>query len=273
MKTCREGNGDYSLTAYALQLPGETTLSLDMPVILVDSLTAARKHVKKSLAKLLHDEFTAVYDSLSSSLPYKFSPEEVGRRRLRNTCLDYLTSPRTPASGAISEKQFNTADCMTDSIAALGSLVSQPPGTPAREKALADFYNNAGGDALVLNKWFAIQAFSDHADVLQSVKRLKSHKDFLISNPNRARSLISSFAANMEAFHSKNGAGYEFIADCILELDKLNPQVASRLSGSFSSWRRFDEQRQTLMKRQLERILAADGLSKDTFEVVSRSLK
>jgi aminopeptidase N len=244
-----------------------------MPVILVDSLLAARKHVKKSLAKILYNDFVALHESLSSNLPYKFSPDEVGRRRLRNTCLDYIVSLETPETAALSEKQFNTANCMTDSLAALGALMSQPLGTPSREKALTQFYNNAAGDALVLNKWFGIQAFADNPNVLESVKSLKAHKDFIISNPNRARSLISSFAGNMGAFHAKDGKGYEFIADCVLELDKLNPQVASRLSGSFSSWRKFDEQRQSLMKAQLERILSINGLSKDTFEVVSRSLK
>lgn len=273
LKTCQSGQGDYSLVAYALQLPGETTLSLEMPVILVDSLLVARKHVKKSLAKILYNDLFALHESLSSDSPYKFSPDEVGRRRLRNTCLDYIVSLETPETATLSEKQFNTANCMTDSLAALGALVSQPLGTPSREKALTQFYNNAAGDALVLNKWFGIQAFADNPNVLESVKNLKLHKDFIISNPNRARSLISSFAANMGAFHAKDGKGYEFIADCVLELDKLNPQVASRLSGSFSSWRKFDEQRQLLMKAQLERILGTNGLSKDTFEVVSRSLK
>ena len=114
---------------------------------------------------------------------------------------------------------------------------------------------------------------ADIPNALETVKALKKHKDFIISNPNRARSLISSFAANMAHFHNSDGSGYEFIADCVLELDALNPQVASRLVGSFSSWRRYDEGRQALMKAQLEKISQREGLSKDTFEVVSRSLK
>ena len=114
---------------------------------------------------------------------------------------------------------------------------------------------------------------ADIPDALKTVKELKKHKDFIISNPNRARSLISSFAANMGHFHKSDGSGYEFIADCVLELDALNPQVASRLVGTFSSWRRYDEGRQALMKSQLEKISQKEGLSKDTFEVVSRSLK
>ena len=114
---------------------------------------------------------------------------------------------------------------------------------------------------------------ADIPNALETVKALKKHKDFTISNPNRARSLISSFAANMAHFHKSDGTGYEFIADCVLELDALNPQVASRLVGTFSSWRRYDEGRQALMKAQLEKISQKEGLSKDTFEVVSRSLK
>lgn len=162
---------------------------------------------------------------------------------------------------------------MSDSLSALGCLSNLPVDFPLRKKALASFYDAAAGDALVLNKWFAIQASADQPGTLDTVKALKSHKDFLINNPNRARSLISVFAGNMGHFHARDGKGYAFIADCVLELDKLNPQVASRLVGSFSSWKRFDETRQGLMKDQLLRIHATEGLSKDTFEVVSRSLK
>jgi aminopeptidase N len=169
--------------------------------------------------------------------------------------------------------QFKSANCMSDSISALSCLTTLPIDAPDRKEALSAFYTAANGDALVLNKWFAIQGMADIPNALEGVKALKSHKNFIISNPNRARSLISSFAANMGHFHAKDGKGYEFIADCVLELDALNPQVASRLVGSFSSWRRFDKDRQELMKTQLERISATDKVSKDTYEVVTRSLK
>jgi aminopeptidase N len=160
---------------------------------------------------------------------------------------------------------------MTDKISALGCLISFE--SQETVDATAKFYTDANSDALVLNKWFAIQAMADNKDILSKVKQLKAHPDFILTNPNRARSLISTFAGNMPHFHNKNGSGYQFIADCIIEIDRLNPQVAARLASSFSQWKRYDEQRQELMKAELTRIKNTVNLSKDTFEVVTRCLK
>ena len=159
---------------------------------------------------------------------------------------------------------------MTDRISALACLASLTG--KEREDALTHFHAFAEGDALVLNKWFSIQASADLPDLLEKVKALKKHPDFTISNPNRARSLLSVFAGNNVHFHAANGKGYEFIADNIIELDSLNPQVSARMASVFSQWKRFDKERRTLMKAQLERIQNKEGLSKDTFEVVSRCL-
>lgn len=119
---------------------------------------------------------------------------------------------------------------------------------------------------------FSIQASADMQNLVEHVQQLKGHKDFILSNPNRARSLISAFANNLVHFHAKDGRGYKFVGDAILDLDKLNPQVAARMSSSFSQWKRYDVDRQTLMKEQLERIKSCVGVSKDTFEVASRCL-
>ena len=217
----------------------------------------------------------ATYESTETSSPsdvYVFSAAEVGRRRLRNTVLDYLSAGSDQVDAIRRAKiQFDTASCMNEKIAALGCLVSKM--CAEREESLNSFHIEAMGDALVLNKWFAIQAMADLPNLLEVVENLKNHSDFLISNPNRARSLISTFAGNMAHFHASNGKGYVFIADCILQLDKLNPQVASRLATSFSSWKRYDKSRQDLMKIQLERIQSTEGLSKDTYEIITRTLK
>ncbi len=267
---------DMSLVAYALQLPDEITLSQEMDVIDVDKLHAARDHVKHQLIKHLHSEFLALYQAATASKnEYVFSPAEVGRRRLRNTCLDYLTSSDDSSvidmGIKLAKEQFDSANCMTDKISALGCLISFE--SKETVEATTKFYNDANGDALVLNKWFAIQAMADNPDILNKVKQLKSHPDFVVTNPNRARSLISTFAGNMPHFHNKNGSGYQFIADCIIEIDRLNPQVAARLASSFSQWKRYDEQRQEQMKAELVRIKNTVNLSKDTFEVVTRCLK
>lgn len=252
------------------------TLSQEMEVINPTTLHAARIHVKRQLATALQTEFESLYDTTSvtaSGADYVFSPSEVGRRRLHNTCLDFLTNLDGNDSIQRAKRQFDSAaDCMTDKLAAIASLVSKKDSSE-REETLATFHREAAGDALVLNKWFSIQAMADLPDLLDRVKALKSRPDFIVSNPNRARSLISVFAGNMVHFHAEDGKGYEFIADCIIELDALNPQVAARLSSAFSQWRRFNSHRQELMKAQLERIKVTSGLSKDTFEVASRCLK
>lgn len=272
LTTCTSSGSDDSLIAYALQLPDLITLSQSMDVIDFDRLNAAREYVKNALVTVLEGEFTTVYKhTLAKSSEYKFTPEEVGRRRLHNTCLDYLTSAGSAAAVALAKEQFDTANCMSDKLSAISCLVSID--CPEREVALTKFHADAAGDALVTNKWFAIQAMADVPDILQRVRALKSHKDFVISNPNRARSLISTFAANMPHFHASDGEGYKFIADCVIELDALNPQVASRLTSSFSQWRKFDANRQASMKGELERIKNSPNLSKDTFEVVTRCLK
>jgi aminopeptidase N len=197
--------------------------------------------------------------------------QEVGRRRLHNTCLDYLSSDAHDAQAASRAMlQYRQANCMTDKLGALATLCSKR--CAEREEALQLFHADAAGDALVLNKWFSIQASADMEGLLDHVIALKSHQDFILSNPNRARSLISAFAGNLVHFHAIDGRGYKFLGDAILDLDKLNPQVAARMSSAFSSWRRYDEKRQGLMREQLERVKGSEGLSKDTFEVVSRSL-
>ena len=258
--------------AYALQLPADASLMQAVDVVHVEKLVAARRRVKRALAQQLMAEFEAVYALTSSAeTEYKFTPAEVARRRLRNTCLDFLTSLGTESALQRASAQYTTATCMTERIAALGCLSSHPGAL--RDAAVAHFHKFAEGDSLVLNKWFAVQAGADLPDLLTRVKELQQHPDFLISNPNRARSLLSTFAANLPHFHAADGSGYVFTADNIIVIDSLNPQVAARMALAFSQWTRFDDARQALMRAQLERIRATTGLSKDTLEVVSRCLK
>ncbi|KAG5189695.1 aminopeptidase [Tribonema minus] len=268
--TLLQDTGDKSLQAYALSLPSSSTLAEEMDVIDPDALGAAAKHVRTSIATALMPELKAKYESLAPSGPYQKTGEEVGRRRLRNTILDYIHSLKDDAAADLCFKQYESADCMTDKVAALSCLADIPG--PKREAALESFYQFAKSDALVLNKWFSLQASSDLPDVLDRVKALVSHPDFTLKNPNRLRSLVSVFAANMTKFHAKSGAAYAFLGDMCLQVDQINAQVASRLVGSLSQWRRFDAERQALMKEQLLRIRDAEGISKDTYEVAARCL-
>jgi len=262
---------DASLLSLSLQLPDLATLATLTETIDVDKLVAARKRVKKALAKALKAEFSQVYAEASAAGPYKFDSVETGRRRLRNVCLDYLSSEGSAESAKRSKAQFDDANCMTDNLAALAMLSSQD--CPERDQALDSFHRNAAGDALVINKWFGIQAMADTPDIMDRVQALKKHPEFVVSNPNRFRSLVANFGANMPAFHQASGAGYKFMSDSIIEIDALNPQVAARMAQVFSQWKKFDEKRRALMKEELERILAVGTLSKDTKEVVARCLK
>jgi aminopeptidase N len=191
-------------------------------------------------------------------------------RRLRTVALGYIDASGAPDAPEIALRQFGDADNMTDRQGALGVLANGD--SPQREQALNDFYQRYRHDALVLDKWFSTQAYSIREDTAAAVEALASHPDFTLSNPNRIRSLVGAFAANQRAFHEKSGRGYRFVADKIIEVDRLNPQTAARLVPPLGRWRRFDEARGALMQAELQRILATPGLSKDVFEQVSKSL-
>jgi len=264
---------DPSLIAYALQLPDLTTLLTQQKQFDIEGLYRARKHIKRTLSTLLYAELEDIYTHTASADDYRFDPSEVGRRRLHNTCLDYLSVDGLhPSAVPRAKYQFDSSTCMTDKLAALSCLASVD--CSECDHAIEAFYRDAGSNALVLNKWFMIQATADTDKVLARVKDLRMHHPaFILSNPNRARSLISAFASNLPHFHRIDGSGYRFLADCILDLDRLNPQVAARMVSSFAQWRSFDALRGELMRAELQRIEAERGLSPDTFEVVHRCLK
>jgi aminopeptidase N len=168
-------------------------------------------------------------------------------------------------------EQFEGADNMTDRMAALTCLANGS--MPQRELALGAFYHGYQDDPLVVDKWFTVQAASSRADTLAQVQLLLEHPAFTLRNPNRVRSLIGAFAhGNPARFHDANGRGYRFLAERVIELDPLNPQVAARLVAALSRWRRFDENRQQLMRGELERIREQPGLSRDVGEIVGKSL-
>jgi aminopeptidase N len=170
----------------------------------------------------------------------------------------------------LAKAQFDRADNMTDRQGALGVLVSTHE--PQRGEALDAFYQRFHDDPLVLDKWFALQAAAQREETVDEVLRLAQHPDFVITNPNRLRSLASVFGANHWAFHSADGRGYAYLADMIIAADKLNPQVAARMVPPFGRWRRFEPKRAALMRQALERIAATPGLSKDVYEQVTKSL-
>jgi aminopeptidase N len=262
---------DGSIKSLMLALPTERVLAQRMDVVDPDALFAAREFVKRELARELRDELEAIYQQHLPSGPYSIDKASIDRRRMQNAALAYLTTQDDPALVELAKDQFDQADNMTDGEAALACLVARD--VPQRQAALDAFYARWRRDPLVLDKWFALQASCRLPGAPARVRALAGHADFNLTNPNRARALVATFAgANPTGFHDASGDGYAFVAEQVLALDPRNPQVASRLVGAFNPWRRYDGQRQALARGQLERIRSTDGLSRNVFEIVERAL-
>jgi len=283
-RTLNSEDMDSSIKAYALTLPSESTLAEEIPDGKVDpvALRKARGAVRVSIARKFEKELLEMYKKLSAEMAadtdFKVDAISVGRRRLRNAILGYLTcikesGDEQKTAAELATAHYDSATGMTDKMAALNALASMDgEGASARDAALQRFYEEANGDALVLNKWFSVQALANLPDVLDRVKALTKHPDFTLSNPNRCRSLISVFTMNAAHFHAEDGEGYKFIGEMLAELDKLNPQISSRMGSSLIQWRRYGEKRAEMMKGELKK-LSELKLSDDLFEIVQRGLK
>jgi aminopeptidase N len=223
------------------------------------------------LASDLKEIFLTVYRGNTDTGPYRIDQESIGRRSLKNTCLAYLSELEDKDVRGLCVNQYRTGGNMTDVLAALANLANAE--CPERVEALASFYEKWKDDPLVMDKWLSIQATSRLPNTLEEVKKLTNHPVFNIKNPNKVRALIGAFAqANPVRFHDPGGEGYSFLADHVLTLDPMNPQIAARLVTAFTLWKRYDEKRKALMKAQLERIIQTPELSKDVYEVVLKSL-
>ena len=252
-------------------LPGEAYLADQQEIVDPDALHAARQAARIAIGQALHEDLRATYERLADPGPYRIDGAAIGQRALRNTCLAYLVAAGDTDSVRLAKAQVDQGANMTDVLAALAVLAGVA--CPEREAALAAFHARWRDDALVLDKWFAIQAMSALPDTGAAVRALAAHPDFDLRNPNRVRALVGSFAAaNQVRFHAASGDGYRFLAETILALDPLNPQVAARLVSPLGQWRRMDAARQGAMRAALQRILDAAGLSRNTREMAGRSL-
>ncbi|KAJ1269687.1 hypothetical protein BS78_07G230300 [Paspalum vaginatum] len=261
---------DKEFIAKAITLPGQGEIMDMMEVADPDAVHAVRNFIKKELALQLKEDLLAAVISNRSSEAYMFDHGSMARRALKNTCLAYLASLNEPDVTELALHEYNSATNMTEQFAALAAL-SQNPGQ-ARDDALLDFYNKWQDEYLVVSKWFALQATSDIPGNVANVEKLLSHPAFDLRNPNKVYSLIGGFCGSAVNFHAKDGSGYKFLGEIVLQLDKINPQVASRMVSAFSRWRRYDETRQALAKAQLEMIVSANGLSENVYEIASKSL-
>ena len=270
---------DPALLAQVLTLPGEIWLAEQMTVVDVEGIHAARRFVQRTLAERLRDSWLTVYHTLQNPLPTASAHAgsgdldalAIGQRALKNVCLDYLMKIDEPAWRALALKQFHTASNMTDQLGALAPLTNCEGSE--REEALAAFYSRWRREALVVDKWLALQATSYRPGALEVVRQLMTHEAFNLRNPNKVRALIGAFChTNPIHFHAADYSGYTFLADQALALNAFNPQIAARLIAAFTRWRQYDPARQQGMRRQLERILSAPGLSPDVYEIAAKSL-
>jgi aminopeptidase N len=263
----QDAKTDPAFAAEALLLPGESLLADQMDVVDPDAIHAVRDATRAALGTALRTEFNAAYEAFGKVAPHDLSGHAIGSRALKNACLGYLTAA---GDSTLAAAQFASGANMTDSLSALVNL-AETIGA-ARDDAFTAYYEQWKANPLVLDKWFAVQARAGAADTLARVQGLTKHKDFDLKNPNRLRALIGAFTGNAPVFHDKSGAGYALLADTIITVDALNPQIAARLCTALGAWRRYDEARQALMKATLERILAVDSLSHNSYEMASKSL-
>ncbi len=266
-----DADRDPAFAAEGLTLPSEAFLADQLAIVDVEAIHTSRQGAHAALGEALAAEFAAAYRDLADAGPYSIDGTSIGRRALRNACLAYLTAADPEKGAALAMAQFEAGQNMTDVLAALTVLVDLD--RPERAAALARFYELWSHDNLVTDKWFALQARSSLPQTPDRVRELTRHPAFERKNPNRVRALVGTFAqANQLRFHDASGAGYRLLADEVIALDPLNPTTAARLVQPLGSWRRHEPARQAQMRRELERILATPDLSKNTYEMVSKSL-
>ncbi|UCF47142.1 MAG: aminopeptidase N, partial [Myxococcales bacterium] len=270
-KVLLDSNLDGSIKTLTLTLPSEELLAQELEVVDPDAVHRARHFVIRGLAAALRDDWMRIYDQHARGTD-AIEKAQIDRRRIKNCALRYLAALEEPETTAMAAEQFRTATGMTDYEAAFMSLVDLV--SPETDLAITEFYARWKDEPLVLDKWFRMQAMSSSPAAFDSVVALSKHPDFTLANPNRARSLLYAFSAgNPVAFHRADGKAYRFVADQVLQLDALNPQVAARVVSAFNQWKRYEPRRSEQMKAELERIASAPRISKDVSEIVERALE
>ena len=257
--------------ALALTPPGEGDVAREIGRnIDPDAIHLVRNALRAEIGDKLGPALAKAYERMAVPGPYSPDAVSAGHRTLRNVALDLLAATGAPAAIERAANQYGAADNMTDRMAALATLSLHA--VPEREPALADFYARYAADALVIDKWFSLQALIPEPAVLDKVRALTAHPAFSFANPNRVRALIGAFAANATQFNRADGAGYGFIADTLLALDSKNPQLAARLSNAFRSWRTLEIGRRAKAQAALARVKATANLSRDLTDIVERAL-
>ena len=261
---------DAQLLALLLVMPSAAYINQHLQVIDVDAVHEARKQLHRLLAKACHTQWQALYARCHQAVPYVYESHEVGRRALQNVALGYLCSTGDESDCAQAARQYNSANNMTDTMGALMALNNVK--TPHRKACLDGFYDCWQAQPLVVDKWIILQASSTLPGTLARVKSLLSHPGYDANNPNKVRSLVGAFAGNAVYFHAEDGSGYEWVADQIALIDVNNAQLSARLAEPFTRMKRYDAERQALMRTQIEKLLAMPQISSDLYEVLHRTV-
>lgn len=265
-----EASLDPALKAEILTLPGEATLAELFEVVDIDAIHRVRDAIHTRLAEAFGPRLAATYDSLRLT-GYQVVHTDMAKRALKAVVLGYLAALDAERADALVREQYGAADNMTDTLAAL--QVANSHLLPCRAALLADFEGKWAQDGLVLDNWLRLVGAKPAADVLDEVKQAMSHPTFSIRNPNRLRALVGSFAmGNQVQFHARDGSGYRFLTDLLLELNSINPQVASRLITPLIQFKRLDEARKGLIRAELARLQGLPSLARDLYEKVSKAL-
>ncbi|HET7257999.1 MAG TPA: aminopeptidase N [Xanthobacteraceae bacterium] len=270
--TLDDGTLEPAFVALALTPPGESDLAREIGRdVDPDAIFAARFALQGEMGQHLAGSLFDHYRRLSESRPYTPDAAGAGRRALRNTCLSLLVATRRRDAISLAARQYQDADNMTDRMAALSTLSLCD--VPERAATLDDFYARYDGDPLIIDKWFTLQATIPEPGTLDRVKALTAHPAFSFTNPNRVRALIHAFAlANQKEFNRADGAGYDFVVDTVLALDRKNPQLAARLLSALKSWRVLEPGRRAMAEKALQRVAAAPSRSPDVADIVQRAL-
>ncbi|MCS5591647.1 MAG: aminopeptidase N [Gammaproteobacteria bacterium] len=259
-----ESEKDFALFAEILNPPSENILYQSVSEINVSELHSKRNKAIQSLLKLLKPDLLKLYAKLDDDSEFELSPESVGKRALKNLCLWFLAQD---GEFELAFKQFNKANCMSDRLSAFNALLLDD--NTYQDEVIECFYSQYSSDVQVMDKWFAAQSLSPVMGV-DKLKALMQHKLFALTNPNRVRSVLSAFSQNHIQFHTDKG--YQLVADSVIELDRINPQMAASLVNSFNHWRRFSVDYSKLQRNQLERISSLEDLSSDVYEIVNKAL-
>lgn len=257
---------DKAFVAKAFVMPSERMLAEQTDTVDVDAIHRAREILRRRIATELKSELLNAYDANATEGAYAPNAADSGKRAVKNTALAYLSL----LDDTLAQKQYYSATQMTDKDAAVRVFAGKD--TPEAKAIMEDFYQTYKSDSLVVDKWLSMQATAGE-NTLKTVKKLLKHESFSPTNPNKVRALIGAFAANPTALHKRDGSGYDFIVEQTLAIDKINPQIAAAIPAPLGKWKKFDAERQTLIKAALTRILNTLDLSPNTYEIASKSLK